>query len=56
MFRLVPTIWILCDHIWLVTKLLTIEFGFEDVAEQNSTLKECKLVLCISLARSSDVL
>lgn len=38
-FRLVPRIWILCDHFWLVTELLTLRFGVEDVAEQNSTVK-----------------
>lgn len=39
MFRLVPEIWILCDHFWIITELLTIGFGFQDMVEQNSTLK-----------------
>lgn len=41
MFRLVPRIWILFDHFWLVTELLT--GGFEDVVEQDSDEKDQNL-------------
>lgn len=45
MFRIVPTVWILCDHFWLVTELLIIGFGFEGMVERNSTLKGPELKL-----------